>query len=276
MSQPLRDRGMRWGALLAWMARMAWMTLPMALLLSGCASVAPRVLTPVDPAPPPYDIWARVLERHVDDQGRVDFAALASDGGDLARFVNHVAQVAPASHPALFPDRPSVLAYHLNAYNALAMQHVLDSGSPQTLAGFRKLGFFVIDKVTVGGQRLSLSDYENKVIRALGDARLHFGLNCMSVGCPSLPREPFLPATVDAQLDREARLFFDDPRHAWQDDTARVLWLSEILKFYTADFLAEAPSLAAYVNRYRTRPVALDYEVRFIDYDWTIKRQPAR
>ena len=49
--------------------------------------------------------------------------------------------------------------------------------------------------------------------------------------------------------------------------------LSEILRFYRADFLAAAPSLAAYVNRYRERTVPDSYRVEFIDYDWTVNRQ---
>jgi len=53
-----------------------------------------------------------------------------------------------------------------------------------------------------------------------------------------------------------------------------VLRLSEILQFYTADFLAVAPSLASYVNRYRVALVPENYEVEFIPYDWTINRQP--
>jgi hypothetical protein len=58
------------------------------------------------------------------------------------------------------------------------------------------------------------------------------------------------------------------------DDAVKNFKVSEILKFYTEDFLAKAPSLAAYVNRYREVKVPEDYAVGFIAYDWTINRQP--
>jgi hypothetical protein len=58
------------------------------------------------------------------------------------------------------------------------------------------------------------------------------------------------------------------------DPERRVVRISEILSFYTEDFLADAPSLVAYVNRYRPAPVPEDYEVEFIDYDWRINNQP--
>lgn len=103
---------------------------------------------------------------------------------------------------------------------------------------------------------------------------MHVALNCMSVSCPRLPREPFLPERVDEQLEREAKRFFNESRNVQVDETNQILRLSEILKFYTADFLAVAPSLAIYVNRYREKLVPENYPVEFIPYDWTINRQP--
>lgn len=75
-------------------------------------------------------------------------------------------------------------------------------------------------------------------------------------------------------LDAAACYFFAERRNVTVDDARRVLNLSAIMDFYTADFLRHAPSLAVYVNRYRATPVPTDYAVRFFDYDWTINRQP--
>ena len=237
---------------------------------SSASSSAPSTASPA----PPYEAWARVLGRFVDDQGRVDFAALAKDRADLDQFVGYVYDVGPNNQPQLFPTTEHVLAYHINAYNALAMYKVIATGIPRSLGGFNKLAFFYFGKVQVGAQAISLYDYENKVIRALGDARIHMALNCMSVGCPRLPREPFLPQTLNAQLDREARTFFNEARNVAVNDTAMLLRLPEILAFYTGDFLAQAPTLAAYVNRYREHKVPETYALEFIPHDWTIHRQP--
>ncbi len=60
-------------------------------------------------------------------------------------------------------------------------------------------------------------------------------------------------------------------------DIGGVVYLSEILDFYPEDFLTPAtPSLIAYVNPYLSEPIPLDYEVRFIDYDWTIANSRRR
>jgi hypothetical protein len=74
-------------------------------------------------------------------------------------------------------------------------------------------------------------------------------------------------------LDAAACLFFTEPRNCAVVPTKRELYLSEILSFYTEDFLAKAPSLPAYVNGWRTDKVPEDFAVTFYPYDWTINWQ---
>jgi hypothetical protein len=251
-----------------------WLALLVALLFAGCASVPRPAANATAPTAPLYDAWARVLEKYVDDEGRVNFAGVARDRADLDRFVAYVYDNGPNNHPELFPTPSHVLAFHINAYNALAMHKVVATGIPVTNAGLRKVGFFYLGKVQVGGEPISLYDYENKVIRPLGDPRIHVALNCMSISCPHLPREVFTAEKLEMQLEREAKKFFNEARNVQVDDARKVFKVSEILKFYTEDFLGKAPSLAAYVNRYRDIKVPEHYAVDFIAYDWTINRQP--
>jgi hypothetical protein len=257
-----------------WRAGHRLAVVAMMLLLAACAAVPrPAVEAPAATSPP-YDAWERVLQKYVDEEGRVDFAGVGKDRADLDRFVAWVYDNGPQNQPSLFATKEAQLAYHINAYNALAMHKVLERGIPKTLAGFRKVSFFFLGKVQVGAEPITLYKYENEVVRKLKDARMHVALNCMSVGCPRLPRDAFRPERLEQQLDREARRFYNEDRNVQVDDATRTLRLSEILKFYTEDFLAEAPSLAAYVNKYRDRKVPEDYKVEFIAYDWTINRQP--
>lgn len=221
--------------------------------------------------------WETVLQRFVDGKGRIDFAALAADRADLDAFVDWIARVSPASDPEMFPTPAHVLAYHINAYNALAMQGVVDAGIPDDFGSFfDRLRFFKLRSVTIGGAKTSLHDYENKVIRPLGEARVHFALNCMVRDCPRLPREPFLPETLDRQLEQATREFFTNERHLRVDHDKQKLWVSEILDFYTEDFIGndDPQGLIFYVNRYLAEPVPPDYRVRFIPYDWTLNRRP--
>ena len=228
-------------------------------LLAGCAQLVPAPDVPVPPEP--ESAWQRVLERFVDEAGRVDYAGLARDPADLRGYVAWI-------HARGIDRQP--LAFHLNAYNALAMYNALERGVPESLGGFELLRFFVLRRFPLGGEPISLYAYENDVIRKIGDARVHFALNCMAMGCPRLPRTPFPAQELDAALEREARRFLNEPRNVQVDHPARSVRLSSYFRWYAEDFLAAAPTLIAYVNRYRGDPAPLDYRVEFLPYDWTL------
>ncbi len=222
----------------------------------------------------PLDAWAWVLDAYVDERGRVDFAGLAASPEELRAYVDYIATVSPRSTPDAFSTADAELAYYLNSYNALAMYNVIDTGIPRSLASFfKKFTFFYWKKFNVGGEKISLYRYENDVIRRLGDARVHFALNCMSISCPQLPRVPFTANSVQRQLDAETRQFFTEARNIRVDHARQTVEVSEILDFYTEDFLAQDPSLIAYINRYRDDQIPDSYTVEFIDYDWTVNRQ---
>ncbi len=221
--------------------------------------------------------WAQVLETYVDEQGRTDFAALAENADDLRHFVGFIEGTSPASHPALFPTENDVLAFHINAYNALAMYGVIGEGIPVDFDSFfKRLRFFKFRSVVIGGEETSLQDYENGVIRPLGEDRAHFALNCMVRDCPRLPQQPFQAETLEQQLENAAHEFFSKPVHLRVDDKKRTVYVSEILKFYTADFVESGKKrdLVPYINRFREPKIPVDYRVKFIDYDWTINQQP--
>lgn len=243
-----------------------------ALALGGCSTLvpSPRVAPPLAPDAA-VAAWGRVLERFVDDEGWVDFAALRADRADLDRYVAFIA----AMPPEVFSAGPERLAHYINSYNALSMYNVLESGIPRTHAGLHKIRFFVLREHVIGGRRRSLYAFENEVIRPLGEPRVHFALNCSAVSCPRLPRTPFRGVELDAQLERDARRFFAEPRNFRVDHGGRIVWLSEIQRFYTDDFVpSHAPSLTAYANRYAPEPAPLDYRVRFTPYDWAIANRP--
>jgi hypothetical protein len=236
---------------------------------AGCAiTIPPPRSAPATPAEA-ETAWAAVLERFVDDRGAIDFAGLAKDSGDLDRYVAALAREDPQSGPESFPTRQDALAFYLNAYNALAMYGALRSGIPPEL-GSIKVRFFYRNRFELGGRRISLYSLENRVVRPMGDPRVHFALNCMVRGCPRLPREPFRGPQLDAELDRAAREFFAEERNVRLDPPRRRVFFSEILRFYTKDFLAKAPSLVAYANRYRSEPIPEDWSVEFLPYDWTL------
>jgi Protein of unknown function, DUF547 len=136
-----------------------------------------------------------------------------------------------------------------------------------------KFTFFYLRTFTIGGKSISLYKFENDVIRPLGEERVHFALNCMVVSCPRLPRVAFSAAGLEGQLDTAARSFIGETRNVWIEHAKREVRLSAIFDFYTEDFLAHAPSLVAYVNRYRAAQIPSDFKVHFLEYHWTVNHR---
>ena len=241
------------------------------LTLAACTSVPPPRVMP-EAGVSPEAAWATVLSQHVDDRGRIDFTGVAARPRDLEAFIAWIATTSPAKDPEAFPTKEARLAYWLNAYNALAMYNVIRSGIPTEL-GSIKVRFFGLTTFTIGGQSMSLNTLETKVVRPIGDPRVHFALNCMVRGCPRLPRSPFATSRLEEQLEAAAKLFLNEERNVGLLPDRSTERFSDILRFYTGDFLKHAPSLAAYANRYRESEIPTGWKEEFIPYDWVVNRQ---
>ena len=248
----------------------------MPLILLSLATALPS-----GEAPPVFrhDGWAAVLDRFVDEEGRVDYGGLAQDREDFDRYLATLRESGPVSTPELFPDSAHRLAYYINAYNALVFQGVLD-GWPDLDSvwglgtGYR---FFVTMKVHLDGSQTSLKSLEDREIReAFKDPRVHAALNCASVGCPRLPREAFVAERLEQQLNAAMTEMANDVRHCRVDAKKRRIWLSKIFSWFRDDFIewggAEErgdAALIAYLNGFRSEEdaIPITYKVRYLPYD---------
>jgi len=218
--------------------------------------------------------WARVLAAaaHPED-GTVDYDAVPR--ADLDRYVAAVAQAPLDQLPAA--EQQALL---INAYNALTVTLILDQ--PARPASIRDLPDpWGAAQWTVGGHAVSLDDLEHGLLRPLfQDPRLHFALNCASVGCPPLRAEPFAADTLDAHLDHAARATLAHDR--WLRADGDTLHVTKLLDWYGDDFTRAgwsptAPTRAAWLAIYgppavKTVVDAADGEpdLRFLDYGWEL------
>jgi hypothetical protein len=247
-------------------------------LMTGCATVVQPPSLSQSGSEIPSDelalqLWAKVLQSSVDGLGRVDFYYLKRNPASLNEYVAYLSRVSPKSNPEKFPAAEDRLAYYINSYNALAMYGVIADNFPEDFQSlWDRAGFFKFTRFNIGGEEISLYDYENDVIRPLGDPRIHFALNCMVKACPRLPQTPFKAENLDATLDRLAREFVNHGGHVQVLPSAGLVRVSEIFRFYKKDFVnpETASSLIAYINKYRDVPIDENLNVEFIAYDWTV------
>jgi hypothetical protein len=277
------------------------MLLGLAVPWAGCTAIRPAGVVARAPAVAPgfsHTELDRVQSRFVDENGLVDYQGLAKDPAGLERYHLALTARSPDSDPELFPGSDDELAYWINAYNASVLTTVIahypiasvtDVKAPFPLGLVSdKLGFFVLQEITLGGEGMNLYALENSVIRGrFAEPRVHFALNCASRGCPRLPRTAFTAAELDEQLDRETRRFFAEERNLRIAHGERVVYLSAILDWYEDDFTdwlaarrPERPAtlleyVALYVPPERAADLARsrDYEIRFVPYDWTLNDQ---
>jgi hypothetical protein len=220
--------------------------------------------------------WDGLLRRHVDDCGRVDYATWQRQG---AAELEHWLAVQRPFDPEP-GSRAEAMALWINLYNALVIRQVLArfplASIRPTIAGVPNwpafLAFFSRPVISLQGQPLSLNRIEHEILRpCFGDPRLHFALVCAAVGCPLLRAEAYRAERLEAQLEEDALRFLQHPDKLRFDPVNGRLHVSRIFQWYRGDFLAVAPSIPAYVGRYRPE-LALPTGVRIshLPYDWAL------
>ena len=230
-----------------------------------------------------YAAYARVLETYVTPEGRVRYAALKQNPGDLNAFIQQLAAVSPENRPELFPTPAAQMAYWINAYNAFVLHTVVEAYPVESVRdlkfGFGLL-FFKRDRLVAGGRRVSLDDIEHGILRRqFADPRIHFAINCASASCPPLARQPYRAETLEAQLDQAARAFIGREENVWM--RGDVLFLSKIFEWYEEDFTRRAgaadgsATAVDYLLRYLPAETAARIRqekprVEYYNYDWSL------
>lgn len=178
--------------------------------------------------------------------------------------------------------RAEQFAFWSNLYNAKTIDIVLEhypvasikdinlgGGLVATLKG----GPWAAKVVKVNGQALSLDDIEHVILRGLfKDPRVHYAVNCASIGCPNLQREAFTGVRLEAQLDAAARQFINSPRGARVEASGLVV--SSIYKWFQADFEGSESGVIRHLARYADEPLRRQLErataVSSYAYDWRL------
>ena len=227
-----------------------------------------------------FTIWDELLQRYVDDLGRVNYRRWKAEGADVLRvWLESLADVDLADGT----DADARLALWLNAYNAIAISQVLEvypiaSIRPKVLGipnWLSFLDFFTRSNSIIGGKKYSLNQIEHAILRPeFAEPRIHFALVCASVGCPLLRRGAYFPESVRTQLEADASRFIHNPDKVRYDAQKKTLYLSKIFKWYEEDFVKAAGSVAEYVGGYLGPEAAVGdgWAIVFLPYDWNLNR----
>ncbi len=233
-----------------------------------------------------HGAWDGLLKRHVQPiQGgvatQVDYTGMARERAVLKTYLDGLAAVRQQDFARW--DKAERLAFLINAYNAWTVELILTAWPD--VKSIKDLGSWFRSPwkktfIPLLGQTLSLDDIEHGMIRAEGvydEPRIHFAVNCASIGCPALRAEAYTAARLDGQLADATRLFLSDrSRNRLEDGRLEV---SSIFKWYGDDFertggveafLAGQGEALGPSDSQRGALRAGRMEIGFLDYDWRL------
>lgn len=239
-----------------------------------------------------HSAWTALLKKHVLVQGggrasQLRYAGMAADRAALKAYTDTLSAVSSAQFDSF--SKPQQVAFLVNAYNAFTVALIL-TRYPD-LASIKDLGSFLQSPwkpkwVPLLGDKVSLDDIEHQMLRKRGrydDPRVHFAVNCASVGCPALREEAFVADRLDAQLDEQTLRFLSDRTRNRLNTSSGALEVSKIFDWFGEDFRLGhrgIASLEAFLGRYapaladapadRERVRAGQAPIRFLDYDWKL------
>ena len=176
-------------------------------------------------------------------------------------------------------NRKEQKAYWINLYNGLTVKVILDHYPVKSITdidispGFFSNGPWDAKLLTIEGEKVSLNDIEHRILRPIfNDNRLHYALNCASLGCPNLQPVAFTAVNTDDLLAAGAKAYVNSPRGAqFKKDRLHV---SSIYKWFQVDFGGSEEGVIGHLLQYaedsltavlRTYPKGLRYE-----YDWNL------
>ena len=226
-----------------------------------------------------YAAWdsllRRVVVRGADDINRVDYLALAREqAAALDQAVADLAAVEISRY-----DRAEQLAYWINLYNAVTLKVVADHFPVASIRdidispGWFADGPWDAELLTVEGEALTLNDIEHRILRPIWkDPRLHYAVNCASLGCPNLAAEAYRNAGIEDRLNQAARAYVNHPRGVTIDGDKIVV--SKIYDWFLEDFGGSTESLLAHLRQFAAPPLAAQLaeisEIGGTAYDWSL------
>jgi hypothetical protein len=246
-----------------------------------------------------HKAWTALLSRHVilldgGKASRMDYSGMQKDHPQFKVYLESLSKV---SKQELKSWRKSQqIAFLINAYNAFAVEKILTRypdiksvwdfgkifGNPFKDRFFRLLG-----------EDFSLDRIEHGTLRKPGaydEPRVHFAVNCASVGCPMLREEAYVADRLDAQLEEQTRRFLSDRTRNRYNIADGTVEISKIFDWYKedwtsgyrgfdgkrppaasreqffagyADLLADRPEDRARIREHKAT-------IRFLDYDWNL------
>jgi len=226
--------------------------------------------------------FASFLETYasVDDNGvvLVNYRAAKSDSSAQQQLSGYISSLEGIDPTSL--NKNDAFAYWSNLYNALTIKVILDNYPVKSIreikSGLISLGPWGKEITTVNDVELSLNNIEHDILREFWDEpRVHYVVNCASIGCPNLDLKPWSSENLDARLSEAARAYINHPRGV-SVKNGRIT-ASSIFKWYKKDFGDTDAEVIDHWRQYADPALLGQLEnlkrINKYSYDWSLNEK---
>jgi len=234
---------------------------------------------PSSPLTVDHSVWDaftyRYVTRGANGVALVNYGSVSAN--DKAALNAYLASL--AATPVSSLNQQEQFAYWLNLYNALTVQVILDHFPVRSIRdidispGLFSNGPWGAKLISIEGEQVSLDDIEHRILRPIWrDPRIHYGVNCASIGCPDLLTGAFTSANLNRKLDEAAVNFINHPRGV--EVVGNRLFVSSIYDWFQADFGGTDAGVIEHVRQYAQPALATQLagvsRISGDRYDWKL------
>lgn len=252
--------------------------------IGGFSSSEPEVWdiwednNPANTQPIDHSAWDGLLKKYIkqDETGLNRFAygkVSAKDNQALNAYIKTMSEIEISDRA-----KPVQFAYWVNMYNAITIKVILDNYPVKSIRDIDTSGIFAngpwgSELVTIEEETLTLDDIEHAILRPIWkDPRIHYAVNCASIGCPNLSKDAFTAANTEKLLEEGAKAYINNPRGFDIEDGELIV--SSIYKWFAYDFGNSEQGVIDHLSKYasaeRLEKLKSIKKISDTDYDWSL------
>lgn len=247
------------------------------LLLVGCIAIFLPTLLFAEQFDHRHQELDKILKVYVKN-GNVRYKALSKDRLPLSSYLKNLSSVSSSEFKSF--TEAEQIAFLINAYNAFTIELILNNypiKSIKNIGGnsltnylgmgspWKSFSFILLD-----GKR-NLDWIEHSKLRVdYKEPRIHFAINCASVGCPALRKGSYTGKNLEKELEEMTQAFFADRSKNRWDPGNNTLRLSKILNWFAVDFEKKSGSIIGFVQPYFNENIPNTAKIEYNNYSWSL------
>lgn len=227
-----------------------------------------------------HGAWQELLNTYLDDEhvsgiNRFDYKSVTSaDSTKLDTYLDYLQSRKPRE---LNSDEQ--FAYWVNLYNAKTVDFIIDGVQEDQIKSIKDIRSLIVvpgpwkrKALEIEGQKVSLDIIEHGILRPIWqDHRIHFAVNCASIGCPNLLKTAYTAENTEGLLEIAEEQFLQHPRAV--SDQAGTLVFTSLFDWYGADFAETQNEMFDYLSDFVSPELVelMNDEPKVTyDYDWNL------